>query len=309
MTKSDQASRPVTVSYPALAGRSGSPRRRRPALRDTYLNQHFRMVLSDGRPVDLVVSDDPGQLDRPRVGARFGPREFEGDLPTNDWYFVAAWTPTEPPIHNGWAAPAARIKSLVEAAGFPFAAAVACAPDGSWLEINAVIRGDDEDQARQVARQVDVPYFCRLTGQRWDVLATRQPGAEPVSAHVRFCSADEPTCPAQIGADASQPCRDPGGIAGPAIHASAFFQARRKLGIALLRCSTCANGAGREVEGNFLVDEVRLPTRTRGWEPVDPGYRTNPQATTDGPVPQLVGIRLESFLTDVTAPRTKGASR
>ncbi|MGV1037734.1 MAG: hypothetical protein ACOYD0_12025 [Candidatus Nanopelagicales bacterium] len=309
MTKSDQASRPVTVTYPPLSGRPGSPRRRRPALRDTYVNQHFRMVLPDGQPVDLVVSDDPGQLDRPRVGAPLAPRHLPGDLPTDEWYFVAAWDPTEPPIHNGWGAPAARIKSLVEGAGLPFATAIACEPDGSWLEINAVIRDVDEDQARQVARQVGVPYFCRLAGQRWDVLATRQPGAEPVSAHTRFFSADEPTCPSHIGAEPSQPCLDPGGIAGPAIHASAFFQARRKLGIALLRCKTCANGAGREAEGNFLFDGVRLPTRTRGWEPVDPTYRTNPRATTAGPVRQLVGIRLESFLTDVSAVRTKGTSR
>ena len=309
MNESDQVSRPVAVGYPALAGRTGSPRRRRPALRDTYLNQQIRMVLPDGQPVDLVVSEDPGELDRPRVGAPPAQRDIPVDLATTEWYFVAAWNPATPPVHNAWGTPATRIKSLVEDADLTFFPAVACAPDGSWLEITAIFRDGDEEQARSVAREVGAPYFGRLTGQRWEVLATRRPGAEPATANARFFSADEPTCPSQLGADRSQPCHDPGGIAGPAIHASGFFQAQRKLGIALLRCGTCTNGAGREAEGNFLLDEVLLPSRTQGWEPVDPTYRTNPRETHEGPVRQLLGIRLESFLTDVGAPRTKGGSR
>lgn len=302
------ACRPVGVSYPALAGRSGSPRRRRPAVRDSYLNQQFRMVLPDAQFVDLVVAADPADLGRPGVGAAAKAREFERELPGDDWYFVAAWNPDEPPVHNQWGAPAERIKAIIEGAGLTFFPAVACAPDGSWLEINAVIRDGDEDQARSVARQVGVPYFCRLVGQRWEVLTTRRAIAAPAAGHARFFRADEPTCPSLVGGGSDQLCRDPGGIAGPAIHASAFFQARRKLGIALLRCGTCANGAGREREGNFLLDSALLPTRTQGWEPVDPTYKTKPGATTKGPIRQLVGIRLESFLADVggTAPAAGG---
>ncbi|MGB2736832.1 MAG: hypothetical protein WBC27_02170, partial [Candidatus Nanopelagicales bacterium] len=97
MNESDQVSRPVAVGYPALAGRTGSPRRRRPALRDTYLNQQIRMVLPDGQPVDLVVSEDPGELDRPRVGAPPAQRDIPVDLATTEWYFVAAWNPATPP--------------------------------------------------------------------------------------------------------------------------------------------------------------------------------------------------------------------